>query len=202
LSDFAELARRYKYGQDFEIDIRHADARVLILAPHGGKIEPGTSEVCRAIAGAEFTSYCLEGRLGSSNYDCLHVKSECFDEPQALKLASQARILVTVHGCDRRERELVYVGGRDTSLGERIARGLVQAGFVAEPAPIELKGIHPGNIVNRGRTGKGVQLEISRRLRDALMQDRKRLAAFAGAVRRAIRAWRTRQTEKEGGEVE
>lgn len=46
--------------------------------------------------------------------------------------------------------------------------------------------VSPLNICNRGRSGAGAQLEITRGVRDALKADKACLDAFAGAVQRAI----------------
>jgi phage replication-related protein YjqB (UPF0714/DUF867 family) len=45
------------------------------------------------------------------------------------------------------------------------------------------------NICNRGRLKRGVQLEISRKLRDALKANRDLLQAFANALQRAIQLY-------------
>ena len=48
---FKELADHEVEGQDYRIRIELRDPRVLIMAPHGGKIEPATAEIAEAIAG-------------------------------------------------------------------------------------------------------------------------------------------------------
>jgi phage replication-related protein YjqB (UPF0714/DUF867 family) len=47
-------------------------------------------------------------------------------------------------------------------------------------------GTDPQNICNRGKSGQGVQLEISRKVRDLLRNDKKQLKVFSDAVRSAI----------------
>jgi phage replication-related protein YjqB (UPF0714/DUF867 family) len=37
------------------------ESAIAIIAPHAGKIEPGTSEICRAIAGHDRSYYVFEG---------------------------------------------------------------------------------------------------------------------------------------------
>jgi phage replication-related protein YjqB (UPF0714/DUF867 family) len=41
---FDELRRSGREAVDFRIRVKKHDARVAIIAPHGGKIESGTSE--------------------------------------------------------------------------------------------------------------------------------------------------------------
>jgi phage replication-related protein YjqB (UPF0714/DUF867 family) len=47
-------------------------------------------------------------------------------------------------------------------------------------------GVSPANICNRGRRRAGVQLEITRVLRDALIESSDDMKAFTGAVMQAI----------------
>jgi phage replication-related protein YjqB (UPF0714/DUF867 family) len=56
----------------------------------------------------------------------------------------------------------------DKELGKRIQTGLEVAGFVVRihDNP-NLQGVDKRNICNRGRSGQGVQLELSRPLRDS-----------------------------------
>jgi phage replication-related protein YjqB (UPF0714/DUF867 family) len=62
---FAELAA----GEDpsaYRIVSMPRGSAVAIIAPHGGNIEPGTSELARAVAGQELSLYLFEGRLAST----------------------------------------------------------------------------------------------------------------------------------------
>ena len=93
-------------GQDYTInavDVPSSD--VVVLSPHGGKIELKTSEIAEDIAAlynwnrydfaAHGTSTCLNG-LG--NYKRLHITSSHFDEPQALALVGSHPKSVSIHG--------------------------------------------------------------------------------------------------------
>ena len=79
---------------------RQADATVAIIAPHGGKIERGTSELARAIGGTDYRIYCFEGTKPNNNRD-LHITSTNFDEPEGVKLVSACDRVVALHGCAR-----------------------------------------------------------------------------------------------------
>ena len=48
---FAALAKRYTEVKDYRIVQKDRGGKFLILAPHGWGIEPGTSELVKAIAG-------------------------------------------------------------------------------------------------------------------------------------------------------
>ena len=62
-------------------------------------------------------------------------------------------------------RELVEIPADQS--GRDIAEHLVRAGLEVETEGHRFPGLHPDNICNRGATGRGVQLELSDRLRDA-----------------------------------
>lgn len=180
--DFAALAARERPGIDFRVLVRSGASGIAIVAPHGGGIEPGTSELADAVAGAEHPFYAFEGLKIRSNAG-LHITSTRFDEPQCLALIARARTVVTLHG-ERSGEEGVFVGGLDDALGARITQRLRAAGFAAGPHPnVSLRGIEPSNIVNRGALGAGVQLEISRGLRGSLFESLSR----AGRLRRTTR---------------
>ena len=178
-------------GQDYRIRIELKDPRVLVMAPHGGKIEPATAEVAEAIAGMDYSFYSFEGLKADGN-GVLHIESTLFDEPRALGAVEKADIIITVHGQVDRKEEFVMVGGLDDGLRLEIQRQLESAGFQTRPPSEGLMGTDPINICNRGRLRRGVQVEISRKVRDALRTNQEQLQTFASAVRRGIRLCLTR----------
>ena len=183
---FNELRSRESEGEDYRVRFHRRDGRVLIMAPHGGKIEPMTSEIAEAIAGENYSLYSFEGLKGDGN-GVLHIESHLFDEPRALQAIEKAEMVVTVHGQLNHKEEFIMVGGLYVDLRSEIRRQLEGAGFRTRPPTEGLQGIDPDNICNRGRWKGGVQLEISRKVRDLLRADMNRLQTFADAVRRAIR---------------
>jgi phage replication-related protein YjqB (UPF0714/DUF867 family) len=183
---FRELADCEVEGKDYQIRFYLRDERVLIMAPHGGKIERMTSEIAEAIAGDNYSFYSLEGLKEDGN-SLLHIESHLCDEPLALRAVEKADIVVSVHGqLDHRE-EFIMVGGLNVDLRSEIKRQLEAVGFQTRPPTEGLQGIDPDNICNRGRWKGGAQLEISRKVRDSLRSDANRLQLFADAVRKAIR---------------
>jgi phage replication-related protein YjqB (UPF0714/DUF867 family) len=183
--NFKELAGREIEGQDYRIRHKLRDPRVLIMAPHGGKIEPTTEVIAEAIAGEGYSFYSFEGLKGDSRG--LHIESHLFDEPCALKALEKADIVVTVHGQINQNHEFVMVGGLHESLRSEIKQKLEAEGFQTRPPTEGLLGIDPMNICNRGKSNQGVQLEVSRRVRDLLRTNKVQLETFASAVARAIR---------------
>lgn len=187
-----EMLRRAERADDFRIDCRLRPSAVAIIAPHGGKIEPGTSNIAAAIAANDYCLYRFEGRKPRENRD-LHITSTHFDEPECLTLISACDHVVAVHGCEG-EEQVVYMGGLDLCLRNAIRGRFGAVGIITgihdDPG---LQGINSKNICNRGRRTRGVQLEISNGLRSSLMatapsEGAPTLATFAAAVRTAIDA--------------
>jgi phage replication-related protein YjqB (UPF0714/DUF867 family) len=187
-ASFADLARVERENVDFRIRSRRRNSPVTIIAPHGGKIEPGTSEIAEAIAADNYSFYCFEG-LKTHDNRRLHLTSTHFDEPIGVALVTASDYVVAIHGFTNADR-LVYMGGLDETLKNHIDRAIKRAGVPTESSGrMHLQAMSPKNICNRGKRGKGAQLEISRNLRDDLAHGsghHAQLAAFASAVRKAI----------------
>ena len=162
---YADLARAQLEGADFKVCVqRRPESGVAILAPHGGAIEAGTSEIARAVAGAEFNLYLFEGIRPSGNYAALHLTSHCFDEPRCLSLLSACDHVVTIHGC-RGKAPRALLGGLDLGLKKLISDALAAVGIESHLAGHPYHAVHPRNICNRGRRGAGVQIELTSALR-------------------------------------
>lgn len=164
---FRELADSESEDVDFRILLRRRDSHTAIVAPHGGAIEPGTSEIACAVAGDDLSFYAFEGLKPCHNGD-LHITSPHFDEPRCLKLIASAEQVVTVHG-KAGDEKIICLGGLDAAGRDRIRRILTACGFeVRDHSTPGLQGREPLNICNRGRSGAGVQLEIAHGLRETL----------------------------------
>ena len=195
-TNFAELQAAEREGVDFRVRVvRRANARTVVLAPHGGGIEPGTSEVASKIADDDLSLAIFEGIKPTRNAR-LHITSTHFDEPRCLDLVQAADHVVSIHG-EMSEESFAFLGGSDIGLGKPLRTTLEKYGYHVRVhnAP-ELQGIAIANICNRGRRGAGVQLELSSGLRrtffDSLTAAGRRkptdaLARFAGAVREGLR---------------
>ena len=184
---FAALAAGEVAGEDYRIVVQERPIGVIIMAPHGGWIEPGTSELAAAIAGDTYSVYCFEGLRPGRAHGDLHITSTRFDEPVGRRLAAAAEFAVTVHGrANGADSQSVWLGGTDTGSGRRIGAQLEAAGFAYVEAAAELAGRSPKNICNATRTGRGVQLELPRALRDRLRADAAAMTVFSSAVRVAL----------------
>jgi phage replication-related protein YjqB (UPF0714/DUF867 family) len=169
---FAELTASEEDGRDYERALVRRESDIVILAPHGGGIEQGTSEIAAAVAGEEFSLYCFKGIKESGNED-LHVTSTLFDDPQCLDLVTQSRIVVAIHGLQGRDKA-INVGGLDERLKTGLVEALNEAGFEAREDDSHHSGTFPSNICNRGLTGEGVQLEVTEGLRLTMFKSLKR----------------------------
>jgi phage replication-related protein YjqB (UPF0714/DUF867 family) len=170
---FAELAASEEEGRDYERELVRRESDILIIAPHGGGIEQGTSEIAAAVAGEDFSLYCFKGTKRSGNKD-LHITSTSFDDPQCLDLVKRSRNVVAIHGLRGRD-QVINVGGLDQRLKTRLLAALNEAGFEAREDDSHHSGTFPSNMCNRGPGGGGVQLEITEGLRRTMFKrlDRK-----------------------------
>lgn len=186
-TSFAELSAHERDGIDYRIVEVIRASPVVVLAPHGGTIEPMTSEVAAAIAGADHSLYCFEGLSNERTHADLHITSDRFDEPRARRLVANAELAIAVHGrLNRESPAATWLGGLDDALIGLVAAELANAGFTATRDIVELSGKGRTNICNASRSGRGLQLELPRDLRDALSDDADLLQRFANAIRDAI----------------
>ena len=163
-SNYEQLRKNEEPNKDYRINWRKGRTNSAIIAPHGGSIEPGTSEIADAVAGKAHAFYAFEGIKPVGNGD-LHITSTSFDEPHGIRLVKESTNVLAIHGCGG-EEEIVYIGGLDIALKGEIRDALTQAGFnTGEHDHPELQGINKYNICNRGKKGEGVQLELSSGLR-------------------------------------
>jgi len=168
--NIAELKQNEREDEDYTILYRELPSKITIMAPHGGGIEPGTIDIADYLAGCDYTFYAFKGLKKTGN-KILHVKSNTFDEPIALKAAKNADIVISIHGA-KDKSEIVHIGGTNQELKQTMMNALRSAGFDAMISEIPgLRGIKPENICNRCKTRKGVQLEISRGLRETLFEN-------------------------------
>ena len=188
-ASFAELSQHEREGVDYAIELDLRDSRITVIAPHGGHIEPMTTEIGRVVAGGDFNFYSFMGLCCSRLHGDLHITSHKFDEPCCIRLVASSDVVLAVHGRqDKADRGAVCIGGLDNDLKALVARHLDGAGFSAQLYGHEYPAQHPSNICNRGRSGRGVQLELPRSLRDRLAREPQRLARFAASVRAALGA--------------
>jgi phage replication-related protein YjqB (UPF0714/DUF867 family) len=193
--NFQALSLSEIRGIGYTVRVRRTNSRIMVVAPHGGGIEGGTSEIATRIAASDHAFYLFEGKKVRGN-NRLHLTSVRFDEHECLELLPNFEVVIALHGCrpHSSEKPEVFVGGLHYRLRELIVQHLRSQGFQARD-DARRKGNSTLNICNRGCCGAGVQLEISESLRRKMFlslsaEGRKHptplLAQFADAVRCAI----------------
>ena len=167
--NFAALARNERSGIDYQVRVRRARPTFALMAPHGGGIEPGTSEIADAIASDRHSFHTLEG-LKSSGNAVLHITSTRFDEPMCLTVLGHTAVVVTLHGeHSEDDGEVVFVGGRKRALGDRIGAALARQGFdVRKHDDPDLQGLEEKNICNRGVQGRRAARAVEGGAEDAV----------------------------------
>ena len=167
------------------------ETQKIVMAIHGGGIEPGTSEIALAAAGYHPATlipvddgrglhdlWLFEGLLSKRNDD-LHVAAINYNEPIATELVQNARRCLSLHGCTDAKAKvsethplgIIQIGGLDFELRHIVMEELAAAGIPAEIATDEeLKGEDPRNIGNKTQIGGCVQLEMGKSYRASLFE--------------------------------
>ncbi|MHB9858394.1 poly-gamma-glutamate hydrolase family protein [Streptomyces sp. YIM S03343] len=181
-----------------------------VLAPHGGGIEAGTSELCMAVAG--YTPFDADTDPASAavtgepqrdywmfealaNSAAQHVTSTHCDDPAALAVCADNLYAVSLHGSSDTTTRTISIGGRDERLKRNLLAAFTKYGLTSPATNADwdvtvafagatdpINGDDPANIVNRTRTAAGAQLELSTALRKAMFGD------FSGGAKRRATA--------------
>lgn len=182
--------RRHEWSQTVEEQATdNAETQTIVMAIHGGGIEPGTSEIALAAAGyhpATLTPvvdghglhdfWLFEGLKSAGNGD-LHVTASNYDEPIATELVQNARHCISLHGCSDPQAKvsetqpdgIIQIGGLDLALRDIVLKELTVAGIPAEiTTNPDLLGEDPDNIANKTQIGGCVQLEMGTSFRASL----------------------------------
>jgi phage replication-related protein YjqB (UPF0714/DUF867 family) len=170
-TSFAELDVHERFGTDYRVRrVERPAAPVAIIAPHGGGIEVGTSQLAARIARGRHSLFLFEGLKPPWQNRGLHITSHRFDHPLCVALVSQSPVTLAVHGCRGEAR--IYVGGLDTELKMLLTAKLNDAGFPATSDNHPYMGLNPLNICNRGSRSRGVQIELTRDFREPVHRQR------------------------------
>lgn len=161
-------------GRDFLVVARPDPAvSVLHLAIHGGGIESPTSQLAELASRPYGPYYTLSG-LRSTGNAALIIPATRYDEPRALAAVAEADRTVSWHGVpdpDVGQLDVTNVSGLDRELVVAVRRRLSAAGFRVEFGADDVDGDALDNITNLNRRRAGVQLELSRTQRAALVRN-------------------------------
>jgi phage replication-related protein YjqB (UPF0714/DUF867 family) len=183
-------------NKDYSIAANNREgSNLLVIAPHGGKIESGTSEIAKNIAGDDYSLYLFEGTMSNKNGQ-LHITSHKFDEPRALELCESHEFAIGVHGRkdnailkgrEVNDTEMIFLGGLDSCFIALLKQALSNKDYRVATKGHEFLAQCKNNICNRCATKKGAQIEIPYTLRCELCGDSQKMGKFSSAIRDAIR---------------
>ncbi|MGB2568050.1 poly-gamma-glutamate hydrolase family protein [Micromonospora citrea] len=159
--------RKVEKEEAYDLTWTVTDSPLIVVAPHGGAIEPRTSEIASAIAGPEHTQCQFKGKLpAGQNFPRLHVTSVNWDVEECLILIRQRTHALSIHGMAGSDKT-VHIGGLDAAKGAQLATALeaIDGINVVYPATGNVAGTLPENFVNKDADGAGVQLELTYALR-------------------------------------
>jgi phage replication-related protein YjqB (UPF0714/DUF867 family) len=192
--DYGRRFRRHERFDDDDLTQQDDPVKTAVIAPHGGGIETGTSELCLAVAGyhpatlevtppggVTYDYWMFEGLRSDGNAE-LHVTSSGCDDGVALSLCGGALNALALHGCTTEAagqpdgKEIVLVGGRNQTLKHHLLEAFARENLLAIDAlgVRALNGDDAGNIANRTLLGMGGQLELTTPLRLAMFEENTR----------------------------
>ncbi|MGR6771643.1 poly-gamma-glutamate hydrolase family protein [Pectobacterium brasiliense] len=188
-SCFAEL-KKSEGEESFNVsyEIENRSNVYAIMAPHGGKIEPGTTEISLAIAREDLSIYIFSANKSKDN-GTLHITSSRFDEPQCEKMLGEIETVLAIHGAKDPKtgpKERVWVGGSLREIFETHLKETLKTLEILIEINSDFLGKEPSNICNRGISQQGMQLELTKSLRDRLKMDKDFLDQFSDSVRTAM----------------
>jgi len=175
---------RYKTSKNYK-----DENEIFIMAPHGGGIERGTTELALATAG--FTSdfnrhpasaetydyFIFNGKNPGDQNGSLHVTASNYDDFVANELVQNSVISLAFHGCTDEQPEpntgegykACIIGGLDIAFMTILEYQLHDAGFNARISDQEmLNGDLPDNIINKNKRKTGAQFELTTSFRRSL----------------------------------
>jgi phage replication-related protein YjqB (UPF0714/DUF867 family) len=165
---FADL--KLNRPSSFTVDFKDRDYPILIFTPHGGGIEPGTTELCQWFSLHMYPYYSFTGK--GQKCKELHITSTNFGEPRLLKMLNNYKWAVSFHGMsDYIKRKVgadIYIGGYHQKLIRLLKASLSENFSVVSWEEIsypKLSARSINNVTNKCISGKGVQIEISATLR-------------------------------------
>jgi phage replication-related protein YjqB (UPF0714/DUF867 family) len=163
-SNFAELAENEE--GNYTIECIDRSSTIVIVAPHGGKIETHTTDIAKSIADNEYSFYSFVGQKQMNNR-YLHITSHNFDEPKCLELIGKSNVVVTIHGCKdiTTNQKEIFIGGLNKELRKKFIDFLQVKDFSISIID-KFKGELHDNICNRGLIKKGIQFELTESFRN------------------------------------
>jgi phage replication-related protein YjqB (UPF0714/DUF867 family) len=144
-------------------------SRFGFMAIHGGGLEEMTDVIAEHAADAADASVYVVRHPDGYPHHLPSARFRAAESPTLAEFLDHVDVVVSVHGYGRIGRGThLLAGGRNRELAAHVADHIDLPGYRVitelESIPVELRGLHPENPVNRARDG-GVQLELTPRVR-------------------------------------
>jgi len=151
------------------LEVSWLRSRFGFLAIHGGGLEQMTDAIAERAAEAAEASLYLVRHPDRYPHHLSSVRFRADESPRLAEFLDHVDVAVSLHGYGRFGRSTqLLAGGRNRTLAAHLARHIDVPGYQVvtdlDAIPLELRGLHPNNPVNRVRGG-GAQLELSSRVR-------------------------------------
>jgi len=172
--NFSELKK--ERPTSFEIDHDFQTDSILIFTPHGGGIEPGTTEICKWFNNHSYSYYSFSG-VGRKCKE-LHITSTQFDEPILIEMLNQHQYAISFHGMSNKMKKKytadIFLGGLNKRLIESLKNRLCESGYsvtscIDYPESI-LAATSSHNLTNKCISNKGLQIELSESIRETFFK--------------------------------
>src|SRR5699024_387972 len=158
---FEKLESEEVENEDYTINSKDTGSDTLLIAIHGGGLEPGTTELVEYIAKENNYSYYTFNGIKKSGNRKMHITSTDYDEPLALELVNKSLITLSFHGYDEPNKKHTYVGRLDTALVKKVNGKLNEDNFSASIEQERIDASEKDNIVNQNNKNKFAQIELS-----------------------------------------
>ncbi|MBD3004889.1 poly-gamma-glutamate hydrolase family protein [Streptomyces sp. 5-10] len=181
---WASFEANEKEGRDYRIDkTLNPDSNVAHIAIHGGGAECMTSDLAEEAAAPKNQNFFALVATHDKFNERLRIPSTIFAHPDAVEMQKAVYFTFSYHGISDRDKEpeggQVFVGGMDIQYRDEVAEALKKKGFNVTTGGIEWgsttpKGAEkednqsPKNIANKNQQPGGIQLELTRSLRDRM----------------------------------
>lgn len=178
---FSELEAENTEGVDYKVDIQKIlESKTLIMAFHGGTIEPGTDLLAKEISKTDISFYNFVGLR-----DGLHITSTDFDDPRLIELTKEATNCISLHGLSDNEADFCFGGANQDKRKQLL--GLFQKEF-PQFKSCELccppnHGVSFKNPANFCHSTGGVQIEIGKKARNLLLKNKEFLKKVSELIR-------------------
>lgn len=186
-----DLKKNHVEKEDYVEEFRYLDKEITVLAVHGGHIEPITEYIAEGIAKEEYNLYFFKA-LKEEYATKFHITSHRFEHEKLEEVLLNSDAAISIHGCGSKKKEITHIGGLNKKLKKLVREHLKREGFSVGSK--RWPAVSTKNVVNRTKN-RGVQLELTRGLRDSFLDEdnnfNQTFFKYVGAIRKAIEEYKS-----------